>query len=200
MAEENKKNEKNHKNGIKNPIVASLLTMDDDQDETNTIDVKKNNESYDFILKIMEEYLHNDTENYDLPKETINLIKEHFDNLDLINRIRIEFSFQKISCLKNPIIKDPQNYTYIKRSISNKIIYFYCSLYTSKKCQACIVIKFKTNGMIKASRTEEHLDVVHSTKKEIDLLIGKTSVVSSKREMSTRIKREVSENPLTTNV
>ena len=38
MAEQ--KNEKNHKNGIKNPIVASLLTMDDDQDETNTIDVK----------------------------------------------------------------------------------------------------------------------------------------------------------------
>ena len=61
-------------------------------------------------------------------KETINLIKEHFDNLDLINRIRFEFSFQKISGFKHPIIKDPQNYTYTKRSISNKIIYFYCSM------------------------------------------------------------------------
>ena len=48
--------------------------------------------------------------------------------------------------------------------------------------------------MIKASRTEEHLDVVHSRKKEIDLLIEKTSIVFSKREMSTRIKGELSEN------
>ena len=57
MAEEVKNNEKNHKSDIKNPIVASSLTMDDDQDETNTIDIKNNNKSYDFILKIMEEYI-----------------------------------------------------------------------------------------------------------------------------------------------
>ena len=87
------------------------------KDETNTIDIKKNNESYDFILRTMEEYLHNDIENYDLPKETINLIKGNFKNLDMINRIGIQFSFQKILSLKYPIIKHPQNYTYTKRYI-----------------------------------------------------------------------------------
>ena len=72
----------------------------------------------------MEEYLHNDTENYDLPKETINLIKEHFDNLDLINRIRIKFSFQKISGLKYPISK-------IHRTILTQSVLYPTRLFTS---------------------------------------------------------------------
>ena len=134
-------------------IKVETLEMEKDEDMPEIAStLTESQEAYHKIVEIMTPYFDNldkPQENYGFAKKELLEMKCLFDQLNLMDRIKTKFAFPKFTRLNYPIIKDPDNYTYSKRSISGKTIYFYCVLYSSKKCQRVIKIKIKTNGTIK---------------------------------------------------
>ena len=134
-------------------IKVETLEMEKDEDMLAiTSTPTESQEAYHKIVEIMTPHfdkLEKSQENYGFAKKELLEMKSLFDQLNLIDRIKTKFAFPKFTTLNYPIIKDPENYTYSKRSISEKTVYFYCVLYSSKKCQRVIKIKIKTNGTIK---------------------------------------------------
>ncbi len=172
-----------------------------EQENIKDPDFSKSDHSFKLIMNTLKEKNYNQSEtSLDLSKEIKAEVTGLYEDLSLVLRIKLKFQFPNLDFLKWPLIRDPKNFIYAKRSLISKTIFFYCSLYSTKKCKACIKFRFTSNESMNAFQKNDHLDIVHPKKREIDLITGKQKEITNNKDIGSLIKKEMAENPLHVNL
>jgi len=125
------------------PIDIKILQKVDDNQQNEGNMIIDNPKTFQKIKSLLNPFLNSNIANYGLDKQSQQQIETLYNVLELIHKIKVKFLFQQLSFIKWPIIKDPENYQYSKRSINNRTIYYYCTLYLTKNCQS---IEFNTSN------------------------------------------------------